>query len=97
MAIGAVLGLGVLHARALRPAWRSAPAVIHQVRGAARALVAGVLTLGALELISAGNAAMFGAPLLEPGMRIGLAGLAAGVGLGWQRFRLDDRLRRWIG
>jgi hypothetical protein len=38
---------------------------------------------------------MFGAPLLEP--RIGLAGLAAGVGLGWQRFRLDDRLRRWIG
>ena len=97
MAIGAALGLGVLHARALRPAWRSAPAVIHRVRGAARALVAGVLTLGALELVSAGNAALFGAPLLEPGLRIGLAGLAAGVGLGWQRFRLDDRLRRWIG
>jgi len=97
MALATVAGLGVLHVRALRPAWRSAPAVIRQVRAAARALASGVLTLGALELVSTGSVAIFGTPVLDAGLRIGVAGVAAGLGLGWQRLRLDDRLRRWIG
>jgi len=97
IAVVAVAGLAVLHVRALRPAWRSAPAVIRHIRPAARALVAGVLTFGGLELVAAGAVAVAGAPPLDLGSRVVIAGLAAGLGLAWQRLRLDDRLRRRIG
>jgi hypothetical protein len=71
--------------------------VIRHIRPAARALVAGGLTFGALELVTAGSMAVFGSPPLGVGSRVILAGLAACLGLGWQRFRLDARLRRRIG
>jgi eukaryotic-like serine/threonine-protein kinase len=96
-ALAACAGVGLLHVRTLRPSWGSAPAVIRHIRPAARALVAGVLTFGALELIAGGTIAVFGAPALGPGGRVVLAGLAAALGLLWQRLRLDERLQRRIG
>jgi tRNA A-37 threonylcarbamoyl transferase component Bud32 len=96
-ALAACAGVALLQVRTLRPSWRSAPAVIRHVRPAARALVAGGLTFGALELIAGSTIAVFGAPALGGGARVVLAGLAAAVGLGWQRFRLDERLQRRIG
>ncbi|HEX7841741.1 MAG TPA: hypothetical protein VF469_29930, partial [Kofleriaceae bacterium] len=81
----------------LRPSWRSAPAVLTHIRPAARAIVAAGLTFGALELAVQGTMAVFGAPGLSPGIRIGLAGVAAAIGLAWQTLRLGDRLRRRIG
>jgi serine/threonine-protein kinase len=97
MALAAVTGVGLVHVRMLRPSWQSAPAVLRLIRPAARALVCGSLTYGALELMTTGSTAVFGAPPLGPGARIALAGLVAFLGLGWQRLKLDDRLRRWIG
>ncbi|HEX2687724.1 MAG TPA: serine/threonine-protein kinase [Kofleriaceae bacterium] len=97
IAIAAIAGVAFLHVRALRRAWRSAPAVIRHVRPASQALVAGGLTFGAIELVSVGSVAIFGTPPLGPGTRVILAGVAAGIGLCWQSFRLDQRLRRWIG
>jgi eukaryotic-like serine/threonine-protein kinase len=97
IAIAAIAGVGFLHVRTLRPIWRSAPAVFRHIRPAARALVAGGLTFGALELVAVGAVAVFGTPPLGASARVILAGLAASLGLCWQRFRLDERLRRWIG
>ncbi|HEX3762279.1 MAG TPA: serine/threonine-protein kinase [Kofleriaceae bacterium] len=97
IAVGAVLGVGFAHLRALRPSWASAPAVLRHIRSAARALVAGGLTFGALELAVQGTLAVFGAPALGVATRLGLAGAAAALGLGWQTLRLGDRLRRRIG
>ncbi|HET7500026.1 MAG TPA: serine/threonine-protein kinase [Kofleriaceae bacterium] len=96
-ALAAIAGVALLHIRMLRPAWRSAPAVIRHIRAPARALVVGSLTFGALELVTAGTVAVFGEPPLGPGARVIAAGLAAALALGWQRLRLDDRLRRRIG
>jgi serine/threonine-protein kinase len=96
-AIAAILGVALLHVRMLRPAWRSAPAVIRHIGPAARALVVGGLTFGALELVAVGAVAVFGTPPLGEGTRVIAAGIAAGLGLAWQRLRLDDRLRRRIG
>jgi hypothetical protein len=89
--------VAIAFVRALRPSWRSAPAVIRHVRPAARGLVAGGLCYGALELAATSTAAVFGAPVLGLGARVAIAGLATALGLGWQRFGLDERLRRWIG
>ncbi|HEU4729845.1 MAG TPA: serine/threonine-protein kinase [Kofleriaceae bacterium] len=96
-ALAAMVGVALLHVRMLRPAWRSAPAVIRHIRPPARALVVGSLTFGALELVTVGTVAVFGEPPLGEGARVIAAGLAAALGLAWQRFRLDDRLRRRIG
>jgi serine/threonine-protein kinase len=96
-ALAAIAGVALLHVRALRPAWRSAPAVIRHIGPASRALVIGGLTFGALELVTVGALAVFGAPPLGEGARVITAGLAAALGLAWQRLRLDDRLRRRIG
>jgi serine/threonine-protein kinase len=97
IAIAAIVGVALLHVRMLRPSWRSAPAVIRQIRPAARALVAGVLTFGALELVAAGAIAVVGTPPLDLGARVIVTGLAAALGLAWQTLKLDDRLRRRIG
>jgi serine/threonine protein kinase len=96
-ALAAVAGLALLQFRTLRPSWRSAPAVIRHIRPAARALVAGSLTFGALELVAAGTDAVLGSPSLGTGACIVLAGIAAAIGLGWQKLRLDERLQRKIG
>jgi eukaryotic-like serine/threonine-protein kinase len=97
IAIAAIVVVALLHVQTLRPAWRSAPAVIRHIRPAALALAAGGLTFGALELVTAGAVAVFGTPPLDQGPRIALAGAIAGLSLCWQRFRLDERLKRWIG
>jgi tRNA A-37 threonylcarbamoyl transferase component Bud32 len=97
IAVVAIAGVGFAHFRALRPSWASAPAVLRHIRSAARALVAGGLTLGALELSVQGTLAVFGAPALGVGTRLILAGAAAALGLGWQTLRLGERLRRRIG
>jgi serine/threonine protein kinase len=96
-AIAAIVGVGLAHVRVLRPSWSSAPAVLTHIRPAARAIVAGGLTFGALEMAVHGTMAVFGAPGLGLGTRVILAGAAATIGLGWQTFRLGDRLRRRIG
>jgi len=96
-ALAAIAGVALLHVRALRQAWRSAPAVIRHIGPSARALVVGGLTFGALALVTVGALAVFGAPPLGDGARVIAAGAAAGLGLAWQKLRLDDRLRRRIG
>jgi hypothetical protein len=97
IAVAAVAAVGFAHFRVLRPSWASAPAVLRHIRSAARALVAGGLTFGALELAVQGTLAVFGAPALGVGTRVILAGAAAAIGLGWQTLRLGERLRRRIG
>jgi eukaryotic-like serine/threonine-protein kinase len=97
IAVAAIAGVGFAHFRVLRPSWASAPAVLRHIRSAARALVAGGLTFGALELAVHGTDAVFGAPALGVGTRVILAGVAAAIGLGWQTLRLGERLRRRIG
>ncbi|TMQ13167.1 MAG: serine/threonine protein kinase [Deltaproteobacteria bacterium] len=97
IALVTLAGVALAHIRVLRPSWASAPAVLTHIRPAARAIVAGGLTFGALELCVQGTLAVFGAPGLGPGTRVILAGVAAAVGLTWQTFRLGDRLRRRIG
>jgi eukaryotic-like serine/threonine-protein kinase len=96
-ALAAVGGLAALQFRTLRRSWRSAPAVIRHIRPAANALVAGSLTFGALQLVAVGIAAIAGSPAFGMGSCIVLAGVAAALGLGWQRLRLDERLQRKIG
>jgi tRNA A-37 threonylcarbamoyl transferase component Bud32 len=96
IAAAAVAGVALVHVRVLRPAWRSAPAVMRNIRSSARALVAGGLTFGALELITGGAVAVLGTPPLDAVARVGVAGLAAVLGLCWQGLRLDERLQRWI-
>lgn len=97
IALAALAAIATVHVRWLRPRWGSVPAVIRHIRPTARALVAGGLTYGALELLATSSVAVFGTPGLGVGLRLAIAGLAAAVGLGWQRFRLDERLRRRIG
>jgi eukaryotic-like serine/threonine-protein kinase len=97
IAVAAIAAVGFAHVRVLRPSWASAPAVLRHIRPAARALVAGGLTFGALELAVQGTLAVFGAPALGVGTRVILAGAAAAIGLGWQILRLGERLRRRIG
>jgi serine/threonine-protein kinase len=97
IAVAAIAAVGFAHFRVLRPSWASAPAVLRHIRSAARALVAGGLTFGALELSVQGTLAVFGAPALGVGTRVILAGAAAAIGLGWQILRLGERLRRRIG
>ena len=96
-ALAAVAGVALLQFRILRPSWRSAPAVLRHIRAPARALVAGCLTFGALALIAAGTGAVLGSPSLGMGACLILTGVAAAIGLFWQRLRLDERLQRKIG
>jgi eukaryotic-like serine/threonine-protein kinase len=97
IALGAMAGLAVLHVRMLRPSWRSLPAIARYIGPFARALLAGVTTLGALELLEHGWSSMTSEQLLAGGWRIAFAGLAGLAGLGWRRWGLDERLRRRIG
>jgi serine/threonine-protein kinase len=97
IAIAVIAAVATVHVRRLRPSWASVPAVIRHIRPTARGLVAGGLTYGALELAAASSIAVFGSSALGLGVRLAAAGLAAAIGLGWQRFRLDERLRRRMG
>jgi serine/threonine-protein kinase len=96
-AVGAVAGIGFLHASVLRKRWRSAPAVTRHTKPAARALLGAAVTLGALQLFAYGAAVVFHADPLGEGGRLVLTGIAAVLGLGWERFSLDERVRRRLG
>ena len=93
----AIAGVALLHIKALRPAWHSAATLVQGIGPAARALVAGILTFGALELVTMASLAVFGVPPLGAVARLTVAGLAAGLGLFWQWLGMDDRLRRRVG
>jgi eukaryotic-like serine/threonine-protein kinase len=97
LALITVVGVAMLNIRALRPSWRSAPAVARHTAAPARALFAGLLTLGTLELVSYAATVVLRATPLHAGVRAAVVGLAAAIGLGWRRMGLHDRLFRRIG
>ncbi len=93
----AMIGLGVLHVRELRDRWQSSLSVARYVVPFGHALLAGVTTLGVLELVRVG---WFSIVHTEPyGIVVRLvgAGLAAALGFAWRSFGLDVRLGRRIG
>jgi serine/threonine-protein kinase len=97
LGIVAVIGVAALHARALRTAWQSTPAVSRYIAPFARALIGGITTFGALELLRLG---WFSIAHSDPvGIRIRLiaVAVAAALGLVWQRWKLHARLARQIG
>ncbi len=93
----ACAGLAALHVRILRPRWESTTAVLAHTRAPARALLVGVLALGTLELGAYAFRIVFDAAPLGLGARVVLAGVAAVAGLNWERWKLGDRVVRWIG
>jgi len=95
-AVGLV-GVGLLHWRNLRVCWQSAPAVSAYTRAPSRVVVAGVLALGALELLAHGVFAIFRVAPLGIGARVVLAGVVAAVALVWQSWGIRDRVMQWIG
>jgi hypothetical protein len=97
IAFGVVAGVGALHLRGLRHAWRSGPAVTRHIRPFTHALLAGILTAGGLALLALGSIAVFGAAPIGATGQVVWTGAAAAVGLGWRRWKLDERVRRRIG
>jgi serine/threonine-protein kinase len=97
LATSATAGVAMLQIRSLRLRWPSATAVITQTRTPARALVVGMLALGALELLVYGFAAVFHIAPLGSAARLAIASVVAVIGLGWQRWGLGQRLVRRIG
>jgi serine/threonine-protein kinase len=95
--IAAVLGVAALHVRALRASWQSSPAVSRYIAPFARALLGGVTTFGALELVRIGWFSIAHSDLFRVGFQLVAAGMAAVLGLGWRRWRLLARLGRQIG
>jgi eukaryotic-like serine/threonine-protein kinase len=93
-AIGAV---GMLHMRALKPSWGSGPAISTHIAPYARALLGGITTYGALGLLDYGSAGVAHTEVFTAPGRLILSGTAAILGLGWRRWKLDDRLRKKIG
>jgi len=63
----------------------------------ARALIGGVVTLGALELARLGWVSIASTNPFSLVVRLVAAGLAAVLGLGWRAWGLHRRLSRWIG
>jgi len=97
LAAVAVIGVGALHVRMLKPSWQSVTAVLAYTRTPARALLAGVVALGALELAAHGIFAIFRVVPVGIGVRVVIAGLAACVALVWQSWGIRDRVMRLIG
>jgi serine/threonine-protein kinase len=97
IAIGGAAGVGLVHARALRKKWNSSPAVLRYIKPTARATLACVVTIGALDVVTYGAIALAHAEPIGAAVRLVLAGVAAGVGLGWERLGLGERLRDRIG
>jgi tRNA A-37 threonylcarbamoyl transferase component Bud32 len=93
----AVATIAVVHVRVLRKRWRSAPAVLRHNEPVARALLAGVLTFGALDLMSTWTLLVFRGELFGFTARVVFSGIAAGIGLGWRRFGWDERFRKRFG
>ena len=97
IAIGTMLGIGGLHVKRLRAKWESMPAISRYIAPFARALLGGVTTFGALELLRLGWFAIAHTDPVGVVVRLLAAGVAAVLGLGWQTWGLDSRLRRVIG
>jgi serine/threonine-protein kinase len=97
LAVLAITGVAAVQIRGLARRWRSAPAVQRHNQPVARALGAGITTFGAAELAAWGMAALAGGEVIGPAVRVVVAGVAAGIGLAWPVFRVDERLRRWSG
>ncbi len=95
--IAATVGVTALHVRTLKPRWSSTPSVSSHILPYARGLVAGVTTLGGLELFSHATLALLHDELLGVGARIAIAGIAALIGLSARRLGLDERVRRKMG
>jgi serine/threonine-protein kinase len=93
-AIGAV---GMLHIRALKPSWGSGPAISTHIAPYARALLGGITTYGALGLLDYGSAGVAHTEVFTAPGRLILSGTAAVLGLGWRKWKLDDRLKKKIG
>jgi len=97
IALAVVIGVAVLHVRTLRAIWESTPAVGRYMLPFARALLAGLTAFGALVLVQLGwHAIARGSPPRVGPTVIG-ASIVAVLGLVWRRWKLDVRLRRWIG
>jgi len=97
IAVAAVLAIAALHVRTLRASWASSPAVSRYIAPFARALLGGVVTFGALELARLGWLSIASNDPFSLIVRLGAAGLAAVLGLGWRAWGLHRRLSRWIG
>lgn len=95
MAAATIVAIAVLHVRALRPRWASSPAVARHSAPFARALLAGVMTFGALVLVQLGWFSIAHGRPLGIKLQLAAAGVAAVVGLGWRRLRA--RFGRRIG
>jgi serine/threonine-protein kinase len=93
----AVIGIGVVHVRALRARWQSSLAVARYIVPYAHALVAGAAMLGVLELVRLGWFSIAHAEPFGVTVRLVGTGLAAGLGLAWRSLELEARLRRQIG
>jgi len=97
LALAAVIGVATLHVRRLRAAWASTPAVGRYIAPFARALIGGVMTFGALELIRLGWFSIAHSNLFGVAIQLVGAGVAAVLGLGWRRWKLHTRLGRGMG
>ena len=87
----------MLHGRELRVRWQSSLSVARYVVPFGHALLAGVTTLGVLELVRVGwYSIAHGDPF---GITVCLVatGLAAALGFAWRTYGLDVRLGRRIG
>ena len=97
LAAVACAGLAALHIKILRPRWESTTAIVAHTRSPARALIAGVLAFGALELAAFALLAVVHVEPLGLTTRIVISGAVAIVGLCWQRWKLGALVVRWIG
>jgi serine/threonine-protein kinase len=87
----AAVALGTVHVRELHARWNSTPAVASWTKPVTRAVLVGLLALGAVELATYALRALLSAEPLGPIPRLLVAGVATGFSIGF------ERLRRWIG
>jgi eukaryotic-like serine/threonine-protein kinase len=92
LGMSAVIGVAALHVSALRAKWQSSLAVSIYIAPFTRALLAGVTTFGALDLVRLGWFSIAHSDPFGTGIRLLAAGIAAVLGLGWRTWRLYARL-----
>ena len=97
LAVVATGALAALHVRRLRPIWPSLPAVNRYIEPFADALLGAVVTAGAVALVAWGSFAMFAATPVALGAHVALVAVAAVLGAGRRRWKLDERVRRRFG